>query len=212
MTSRQQWLLVTLVVALLGGGVYLASRTLGHELTQVTVGSRAPDFRGAVIVAAPVPAADVPPAQPVPAGAARRATPPYPEVPLPPRSLADYRGEVVLLNIWATWCGPCRVEMPSIQALHEALGPRGLKVVAVSVDNPGKARDIHAFASEMGLTFDILYDSLGTIQSAYRTTGVPETFVLARDGTIRKKWIGPEDWNSGPNRRLVESLLAEKAP
>jgi peroxiredoxin len=125
------------------------------------------------------------------------------------KSISNYKGEVVVLNIWATWCGPCREEMPSIQRLYSALGPKGLKVVAVSVDPEGKEQTIRDFAKEFGLTFEVLHDSSGVIQEIYRTAGVPETFVIGRDGLIRKRWIGGEDWYSEPNRRLVESLLAE---
>jgi thiol-disulfide isomerase/thioredoxin len=211
MTARQQWLVVAGIVALLGGGVWAATHLLGDELTQVTVGTRAPDFAGALVVPSVLPAeaGDRPATQTVGSTADEPVTPSFPDVPLARRTMADYAGSVILLNIWATWCAPCRAEMPSIEALHRSLGPQGLKVVAISVDEPGKARDIHAFARELGLTFEILYDSLGTIQRTYRTTGVPETFVIARDGVIRKKWIGPEDWNSPANRRMLQSLLAE---
>jgi peroxiredoxin len=128
------------------------------------------------------------------------------------KTLTDYRGDVILLNIWATWCIPCRTEMPSIEAVHQALGPKGLKVVAVSVDNEGEEQKIRDFAREYQLSFEMLHDPSGAIEGIYRTTGVPETFVIARDGTVRKKWIGPEDWNSEGNQRLLQSLLAEPKP
>ena len=128
------------------------------------------------------------------------------------KTLTDYRGDVILLNIWATWCIPCRTEMPSIEAVHQALGPKGLKVVAVSVDNEGEEQKIRDFAREYQLSFEMLHDPTGSIEGIYRTTGVPETFVIARDGTVRKKWIGPEDWNSEGNQRLLQSLLAEPKP
>jgi peroxiredoxin len=99
--------------------------------------------------------------------------------------------------------------MPSIQALHDAYGPSGLKVVAVSIDDPGTDKAVRAFAKELGLTFEILHDPTGAIQKSYQTTGVPETFVLGPDGTIRKKVIGAADWNSPANRALVEQLLAD---
>jgi peroxiredoxin len=129
-----------------------------------------------------------------------------------PKSLDAYKGRVVLLNIWATWCGPCRAEMPSIEALHKAYAPKGLSVVAVSVDDEGQERQIADFGKEFGLTFELLHDAPGAIQQAYQTAGVPESFVIARDGTIRKRWMGAEDWNSPANRALVEQLLAEGAP
>ena len=123
--------------------------------------------------------------------------------------LAVYRGQVVLVNIWATWCEPCRVEMPSMQRLHEELGPAGLKIVAVSIDEGG-ADVVKEFRREYGLTFRILHDPSRTIERAYQTTGVPESFVLNREGVIVKKVIGAADWNSAANRDLIRRLLAQR--
>jgi len=178
MTVKQQWGVVLGVVLLLGGGLIAATRYLGDELFPVSVGSTAPDFRAATLDATP------------------RA-----------KTLADYKGQVVLLNIWATWCAPCRVEMPGIQALHQAYAAKGLKIVAVSIDDPGMEERIKDFAREYGLTFEILHNPSGDIQRAYQTTGVPETFVVGRDGVIRKKVIGAVDWSSRANRALVAELL-----
>jgi peroxiredoxin len=100
--------------------------------------------------------------------------------------------------------------MPSIQKLHESYGSKGLKIIAVSIDEPGNATAIREFAQEFHLTFEVLYDAPGAIRSDYQTAGVPETFVVGRDGVIRKRWIGPANWNSPENRALVEQLLAEK--
>jgi cytochrome c biogenesis protein CcmG, thiol:disulfide interchange protein DsbE len=179
-TARQQWGLVLGAVALLGAALFAATRLLGDELFPVTVGSRAPDFRAATLDAAPR-----------------------------VKTLADYRGRVVLLNVWATWCAPCRVEMPSIERLHRELGPRGLAVVAVSIDDPGTDDAIRDFAHALGLTFEILHDAPGTIQRTYQTSGVPETFVIGPDGVIRKKVIGAADWASDANRALFARLLEE---
>lgn len=122
-------------------------------------------------------------------------------------SLAALRGRPVLLNVWATWCGPCREEMPSIEALHQRYGPRGLKVVAVSIDDPGSEQAIRDFAREYGLTFEILHDASGDIARDYQTTGIPETFIIGRDGIIRRKEIGPRDWSSPANRAIIARLL-----
>ena len=187
MTSRQQWGVVGSIVAFMVVAAFAASHFLKDELTSVSVGGDAPGF-----TALTMPSAD---------GAPRTA-----------KTLSDYRGDVVLLNIWATWCGPCKIEMPSIEALQQAMAPKGLKVVAVSVDEPGDEKKIEQFVREMGLTFEILHDSTSAIRTLYRTTGVPETFVIARDGTIRKKWIGPEDWSSRDNQKLIANLLAESRP
>jgi peroxiredoxin len=167
-----------MVVLILGGGLLAATHYLGDELFPVTAGSRAPDFRATTVDGVPV-----------------------------TKTLADYKGQVVLLNIWATYCIPCRTEMPSIQALHDRFGPRGLKVVAVSVDSPGFENEIRKFRDQYGLTFEILYDAPGAIQKAYQTTGVPETFVIGRDGVIRKKVIAADNWDSPANRALFAQML-----
>lgn len=180
MTTRQQWTVVGLVVLLLGGGLAAATHFVGDALRPVVVGSPAPDFRAVTLDTVPR-----------------------------PRTLADYRGQVVLLNLWATWCTPCRAEMPSIQALYDSLGGRGLKVVAVSVDDPGSEPAIREFARQYGLTFEILHDARGAIQTAYQTSGLPETFVIDRQGVIRKTVIAAANWNSDANRALVRQLLDE---
>jgi len=182
MTVKQQWGVVLAVVLLLAGGLFAATHYLGDEIFPVGVGSPAPPFAAQTLDDAPR-----------------------------TRTLADYEGQVVLLNIWATWCAPCRTEMPSIQALHEAYGPRGLKVVAVSIDEAGAGDAVREFAREYGLTFDILHEPTGAIQKSYQTTGVPENFVIGRDGIIRKKAFA-QDWNSPTNRALVAQLLGGAAP
>lgn len=126
------------------------------------------------------------------------------------RTLADYEGNVVLLNIWATWCAPCRFEMPSMQALHEDYSDRGLKIVAVSIDHPSAGDAIRWFTEEYGLTFEILHDTTGAIREAFGTTGIPETAVIGRDGVVRRRVSGAEDWNSAANRALIERLVSEQ--
>jgi peroxiredoxin len=121
-----------------------------------------------------------------------------------------YTGKVTLVNIWATWCVPCRAEMPSMEQLYTALAPRGFAIAAVSIDE-GPAEDVRAFAQELGLTFDILHDRSTRIQQSYQTPGVPESFLLNRQGVIVKRVIGAHDWSSPANRALVERLLAEPA-
>jgi cytochrome c biogenesis protein CcmG, thiol:disulfide interchange protein DsbE len=182
MTIRQQWSFVALFALVLGGGLLAATRIFGDELFPVSVGTAAPDFHAVTL-----------------------------DTPSVSKSLADYRGQVVLLNIWATWCPPCRVEMPSIEKLHRALGPKGLRVVAVSVDSPGQEQVIRDFTQRVGLTFVILHDGANKISRQYQTTAVPETFIIGRDGVIRKKLIGAVDWNSDANRALIERLLNEPA-
>ena len=162
----------------------VASRSLGDQFAQVDAGTAAPAFRAMPLVN-------------FGSGVATA------------KSIADYRGHVVILNIWATWCNPCRAEMPSLEHLYEELGPSGLKIVAVSIDNPGMEQPIRDFVREMGLRFEILYDATGKISAAYQTTGAPETFVVGKDGVIRKRVIGATDWNAEPEKALLRQLLSE---
>jgi len=180
MTARQQWSLVGGIVVVLAIALFAASRLLGDQLYPVSVGSKAPPFAAKTLDSVPV-----------------------------TKSLADYKGQVVLLNIWGTFCLPCRDEMPAIEKLHQQMASQGLKVVAVSMDDPGFEDKIRAFEKEFGITFEVLYDPSGKITNDYQTTGVPETFIIARDGIIRKKVIGAADWNSPGNRAVIAQLLAE---
>jgi len=127
-----------------------------------------------------------------------------------PATLADYRGRVVLLNLWATWCEPCRVEMPSLERLSRKLGSSGFAVVAVSIDEDGDSV-VAAFARDLGLTFDILHDQTGAMKQAYQATGVPETWVISPDGVIIKKVIGPSEWDSPVNETLIGRLMDERS-
>jgi peroxiredoxin len=123
-----------------------------------------------------------------------------------PASLADYRGKVVLVNVWATWCLPCRVEMPSLERLHRKLAGTDFRVVSVSVDREDSTV-VNAFLHELGLTFDALHDRSGAIQEIYQTTGVPESFLIDRDGVIVKKVIGAAEWDGPVNETLIRRLL-----
>jgi len=123
-----------------------------------------------------------------------------------PTSLADYRGRVILLNVWATWCPPCRVEMPSLQRLHRKLAGPDFAVVSVSIDD-GDSSGVMKFVRELGLGFDILQDKGGSIQHIYQTTGVPESFVIDRDGVIIKKVIGAAEWDGPVNELLIRKLI-----
>ena len=123
-------------------------------------------------------------------------------------SLEDYRGSVTLVNIWATWCVPCREEMPSMQRLYDSVGTRGFRIAAVSIDE-GSPEDVTAFARELDLSFDILHDRSGAVERLYQTTGVPESFLLDRRGILVKRVIGAHDWSSPANRSTVERLLTQ---
>ena len=124
--------------------------------------------------------------------------------------LAKYRGHVVLLNIWATWCVPCETEMPSMQRLHQDLGGQGLTIVAVSIDQ-ASGEVVRTWAAQRGLTFKILHNQSGRIQSIYQTTGVPESFVIDRSGVIVKKVIGATVWDHPAQKALLRRLVVDTA-
>ncbi|HET8622686.1 MAG TPA: TlpA disulfide reductase family protein [Gemmatimonadales bacterium] len=173
---RKQWIAVITIVAGLALGA-AALVKFSPDTQRVEVGARAPEFR----------AVDLATGDSV--------------------SLRDrYRGHVTLVNIWATWCVPCRVEMPAMQSVYDSLRMRGFRIAAVSVDE-GDPTEVRNFAAALGITFDILHDPSGHIQQVYQATGVPESFLLNRDGIIMKRVIGAHDWGSPVNRQLVERLL-----
>jgi peroxiredoxin len=124
-------------------------------------------------------------------------------------SLADYAGKVVLVNIWATWCDPCRLEMPSMERLSQRLAGTDFRVLAVSVDKDGP-EVVMKFVNDMGLHFDILQDRTGGVQGTLQTTGVPESFVIDRNGVIIKKVIGAAEWDAPVNETLIRRLLDAK--
>ena len=125
-----------------------------------------------------------------------------------PARLDDYRGKVLLLNIWATYCLPCRVEMPAIERLSLRMAGTDFHVLAVSVDVVDST-EVNAFVRQLGLTFDVLHDRQGVIEQQYQTTGVPESFVIDRHGVIVKKVIGASEWDGPVNEVLIRRLLDE---
>jgi peroxiredoxin len=125
------------------------------------------------------------------------------------RALEDYTGQAVLLNVWATWCGPCREEMPGLQRLHSEWHERGLRIVAISLDSPGERRTVQRFVAENGLTFDVLYGSAAKLRRTYGAIGIPVSYLIDRSGIIRERIIGSRDWDRPAERELVESLLRD---
>jgi thiol-disulfide isomerase/thioredoxin len=121
---------------------------------------------------------------------------------------SDYDGHVTLINIWATWCAPCRAEMPAMQEVYAEYRDRGFRIAAVSVD-AGSSDKVIAFGQELGLTFDLLQDASGGIQQAYRTMGVPQSFLLDRNGVVQWVVLGEEDWRRPENRERIERLLGD---
>lgn len=124
-----------------------------------------------------------------------------------PLSLAGLRGRVVLVTFWATWCPPCRQEMPGLERLHRGLTTEGLTVVGVNVREEASA--IIEYADALGLTFPLIFDPQGKIQGAYGVIGLPTTFLIARDGRAVARAIGPRDWGGPQARALIRAMLME---
>lgn len=126
-------------------------------------------------------------------------------------ALADLEGQVVLLNFWATWCGPCRQEMPAMQRIYDEYQAQGLVVLAVNTTFNDNRQAAAEFAEEYGLTFPILLDEQAQVSEQYRLMATPTTYFIGRDGVIREVVLG------GPMaeallRTRVEDLLAEVQP
>jgi thiol-disulfide isomerase/thioredoxin len=127
------------------------------------------------------------------------------------KSLADWRGKVVLLNIWATWCVPCREEMPALDKLETRLGGKDFEVVAVNIDKGGPEKPA-AFLKETGATKLTLYtDPSGKLFSKLKAVGMPTTLVLDRNGKEIGRLVGPADWASPEAIALIEAAIAAPA-
>jgi peroxiredoxin len=119
--------------------------------------------------------------------------------------LSELKGQVVFINFWATWCPPCREEMPSMQELYEAMPPDSFKMLTIlSNDDPNLAM---AFAEKVGFNFPILIDPFSETGQAYGITGVPETYIVDKQGILRQKYLGPRDWSSDEARNMLLSYM-----
>lgn len=122
--------------------------------------------------------------------------------------LSDLQGQVVVVNFWATWCYPCRTEMPSINALYQAYRHKGLEILAIASDPQG--REIVApFVQAQALTFPILLDPGNVIGSRLPVHGLPTSYILDKQGRVAGMELGARDWNAISIRRLIDTLLAE---
>ncbi|HUQ73290.1 MAG TPA: TlpA disulfide reductase family protein [Burkholderiales bacterium] len=124
--------------------------------------------------------------------------------------LADYRGKVVLVNFWATWCEPCRAEMPSMDGLRRSLQGKPFEVLAVNLAEP--LSRIENFLGAVPLGFPLLRDRDGAVAKLWKARLLPASFLVGRDGRIRYVAYGELDWTSQPVRARVEELLSEQGP
>jgi peroxiredoxin len=120
--------------------------------------------------------------------------------------LSDLRGTVVLVNFWATWCPPCREEIPSMMALNRIMAGRPFRMLAVSIDQGGQGA-VSGYFSRSGTSLPALLDSDGKVGSLYGITGVPESFVIDKRGVIIKKIVGPLDWSDPGVVKFLEDAM-----
>jgi peroxiredoxin len=122
--------------------------------------------------------------------------------------LSSLRGKAVVINLWASWCPPCRAEMPALQAAYEAERDRGLEIIAINTTFQDQEHDARRFVEEFGLTFPIALDRSGTVSRQYLLRALPSTFFVGRDGVIRKVIIGGP-MSEATIRSTVDELLGE---
>jgi peroxiredoxin len=155
-----------------------AAVLLGACRTPIEVGSEAPDFRAvSLATGAPVSFAE------------------------------EYRGNVTLVNVWATWCEPCEREIPALDTLYRSLSDRGFRLAAVSIDTEDSTV-VRRFLEPYRVGFDVLHDPEREIERLYQTQGVPESFLIDREGRIVRIVHGEHPWASPSNRRIIEELLS----
>jgi cytochrome c biogenesis protein CcmG/thiol:disulfide interchange protein DsbE len=121
--------------------------------------------------------------------------------------LASLRGSVVLLNVWATWCIPCRREIPELEALHQQYSARGLRVVGVSVDDEGADSDVADFMQNFGMRYTVARDASDRVSEIFAIPGVPASFLIDRTGVIRWRHLGPFKSSDADFLKALQKLL-----
>ena len=124
-------------------------------------------------------------------------------------SLESYRGEVVVLNFWATWCAPCRIEMPSFEKLYRRYRSEGVTVLAITLDKNSENK-IKSFVDEYGLSFPILLDEKGEVERLYPSMTIPFTYIIDRQGRIVARVDGAKNWESSETFEAIEYLLTNR--
>ncbi len=124
-------------------------------------------------------------------------------------SLSDYKGKVILLNFWATWCAPCREEMPAMQRLWQRYREQGFVIVAVAADR-GDRKPVISFVDKLALSYPVLLDPEGDVRNRYEVVGLPMSYLIGRDGKISGRVIGIREWDSPEADAVVTMLLAQE--
>lgn len=121
-------------------------------------------------------------------------------------SLSDLKGHVVMLNFWATWCGPCKIEMPSLQELEDQLSGKKFKILALSNDYQG-VRIVKPYIEKYGYTFTNLIDKNFEVNDMYKVHSIPTTMLIDQDGVITNKFFGARNWSSSRYKDLITKLI-----
>lgn len=124
-----------------------------------------------------------------------------------PEQLTDYLGKVVFLNFWATWCGPCRIEMPSMQSLYDEFQDDGLEIVAVNLGE--RQKTVESFLEDNNLTFPVLLDVTNRVGGIYGARSIPTTYIIDRDGNILSMTVGAREWYTEEIKTLFSEILAK---
>jgi DsbE subfamily thiol:disulfide oxidoreductase len=125
-----------------------------------------------------------------------------------PISLRDFRGKVVFLNMWASWCGPCRTEMPGMDRLYHEFKGKGFEILAVNVKD--KREDALRFLKELKISYPVALDPQGEVGLLYGAWGMPTTYLIDRKGAVLARLWGPADWYSPAARNLIKALVEQK--
>ena len=120
-------------------------------------------------------------------------------------ALSSLKGKVVLLNFWATWCPPCKAEMPAMNRLYHEIKARGFEIIAVSTDT--SLSTIRDYLAKNRVDFPILHDEKKSVSKQYRVFSMPTTFLIDKNGTIVEKFYGEYDWTDSDVRKQIEKLL-----
>jgi len=119
--------------------------------------------------------------------------------------LSDFRGKIVMLNFWATWCTPCRKEMPSMEKLYEKYRDKGLVILSVAAGE--KVKDVVEFVKKFHITFPALVDTDLKVTDDYNVWALPTTYFINREGKVIGKVYGSRDWSTGAAKKYIENLL-----
>jgi peroxiredoxin len=192
--NRWYWMLTALAFALLIAGT-MVLRWQGDGAGGVPAGAAEGDLFTRFQIERPHSAVKAEPFEAIPLNGGRP-------------GLADYHGRYVLLNFWATWCEPCKVEMPELEALYEALFDKNVVVIAVSMQE--SAEKVGKFLETSPFRFPVYADPEGKVANLYGVTSIPLTYLIRPDGQIEGRALGPRAWNDPALRKYFEAKAAEK--